>query len=72
MEQPNIKPIVKALGGAGKTAILANANGIDLKRQTIESWCKAGKYPRWRTADVTHLLSFASNLPKPSKRKGAK
>ena len=67
----NIRQIVDCFGSAGKAAKAAKGAGMDLKRQTIESWYDNETFPTWRTPEVLGLQDIAKHLPKPKRRKAA-
>lgn len=50
----DIRTIIRKLGGP-----VAAAKVSGLKRQTLETWAKNGRYPRFRERDVEHLASLA-------------
>ena len=61
-----IREIIDALGGPGKAAKAAAAQGLSLPRQTVEYWHREQRFPAWRHSDVMVLAALAK---KPKSRR---
>lgn len=59
MNDPNIRKLVKALGGPTAASRAAKKRGLKISRQLIESWLKKADYPEWRHPQIITLQAIA-------------